>query len=346
MAEILDKTFLDLQGLTNYDDKLKQHLTDTATGTSNYVDVGLTLSGKHTSTGKYISGLTVDTTKLQTALNAKANKNIKTVSVKNSSNTVKGSVTVKTLDDTIVLKDGANISMTADDASKTITIAASMNFSSLDSTVSDDGTYVGVQVVETDGKLTSVSVDEAKLSNKISTLDGAINKINQTLVGGVHFIGVVTAIPTSASVTIDGKTVTAQKGDIVLYKYVNGEDSANPNSTQDTGLEFIYTGTAWEELGSPDKCSKWIDAVEATVSGISGKVTPLEANQVVAVKQTTTDSCGTDLTTGALPNDIDTNISHSATDRGYIYPLFRDKNKKGFVHIKAIPDASINALFA
>ena len=445
MAEILDKTFLDLNGLKTYDGKLKKHFDGTASSTgSELVKVGLTLDGDHTSTQKYISGLTVDTNALATALNGKATKNIGTITVKNGSskvadvvvdslndtitlaggtnvtlaadagtdtitinanmnfssldstvsddgtyvdiditetdgkltsvdiddtklvNTINGlpkknigTITVKngsskvadvvvdSLNDTITLAGGTNVTLAADAGTDTITINANMNFSSLDSTVSDDGTYVDIDITETDGKLTSVDIDETKLGNTITQITSAIESINNTLVGGVNFIGVVTAIPTTSSVTIDGKPVTAKTGDIVLYKYTGGEDSANPNSAQDTGLEFIYTGTAWEELGSPDKCSKLIDAVETTVSGLSTKVTSLETNQVLAVKQTTnSDSCGTDLASGKLSATIDTAISNSTVERGYILPVLRDLDKKAFVHIKAIPDAQINALFA
>lgn len=354
MADILNKTFLDLDGLTLYDGKLKDHLSGTANSNSDLVSVQLTLNGDHTSAENYISELSVDTTALVTELNKKATKNIKTVSIKNASNGAKGKVEVDQLDDTITLKEGANISLTADEANDTITIAANMNFTSLDATVSDSGTYVDVEIVEADGKLTSVEIDDTKLGTAIGGLEDdidelstAIENINKTLVGGVNFIGVVTAIPESSTVTVDEKSVTAKTGDIVLYKYVGDENTANPNSAKDTGLEFIYTGTDWEELGSPDKCSKMIDELESTVSGVSNRVTSLETNQVLAVRQTTSsDSCGTDLSSGKLSTAIDTTISNSDAEPGYIFPVLRDLDKKAFVHIKAIPDAKINALFA
>lgn len=347
MAEILNKTFLDLEGLTLYDDKLKDHLSDTANSTgSDLVSVGLTLDGDHASGASYISGLSVDTSALAAELNNKATKNIETITVKNGNNKV-ADVIVDKVDDTITLVGGTNINLAADAGTDTITINANMDFTPLDSSVSDSGTYVDVEIVEADGKLTTVEVDDTKLVTAINGLTDAIGNINNTLVGGVNFIGVVTSIPTSSTVTIEGKPVTAKTGDIVLYKYTGGEDSANPNSAQDTGLEFIYTGTAWEELGSPDKCSKMIDAVESTVSGLSTKVTSLENNQVLAVRQTTnSDSCGTDLTSGRLSATIDTTISNSDVEPGYIFPVLKDLDKKAFVHIKAIPDAKINALFA
>lgn len=344
MAEITNKTFLDLTGLELYDGKLKSHLSATATSTnSDLVSATLTLDGNHASTGKYISELTVDTTALVNELNKKATKNIGTITVKNN-NTKVADVIVDSLNDTITLVGGTNVTLSASDSDDTITIAANMDFTSLDSTVSDDGTYVGVEITETDGKLTGVELDDTKLVTAINGLSSAIETINNTLVGGVNFIGVVTSIPVSNTVTIDGKSVTAKTGDIVLYKYKSSENIGNP---QDTGLEFIYTGSAWEELGSPDKCSKMIDEIESTVSGLSDKVTSLETNQVLAVSQTTaSDSCSPDLSAGKLSSTIDKTISNSDTEPGYIFPVLKDMDNKAFVHIKAIPDAKINALFA
>lgn len=353
MAEILNKTFLDLEGLTLYDGKLKDHLSDIANSTgSELVSVQLELDGDHTSDGDYISQLVVDTSNLVTELNKKAEKNIGTITVKNGANKV-ADVIVDTLDDTITIVGGTNVSLSASDSADSITINANMDFTTLDSTVSDDAEYVSIEITETDGKLTSIELDDTKLGTAIDGLDTAISglttaieNINKTLVGGVNFIGVVTSIPTSGTVTVDGKQVTAKTGDIVLYKYINEEDSADPQSEQDTGLEFIYTGTAWEELGSPDKCSKMIDAVESNVSAVSDRVTSLENNQVLAVRQTTnSDSCGTDLTSGKLSATIDTTISNSDVERGYIFPVLRDLDKKSFVHIKAISNESINKLF-
>ena len=89
MAEITNKTFLDLTGLELYDGKLKSHLSATATSTnSDLVSATLTLDGNHASTGKYISELIVDTTALVTELNKKATKNIGTITVKNDNTKV------------------------------------------------------------------------------------------------------------------------------------------------------------------------------------------------------------------------------------------------------------------
>ena len=57
------------------------------------------------------------------------------------------------------------------------------------------------------------------------------------LTGAMHLIGTTTTEltdgDTTASVTIDGQTITPQAGDVVLY----------------TGKEFVWDGTSWELLG-------------------------------------------------------------------------------------------------
>ena len=101
MADILSKTFLDLDGLTLYDGKLKDHLSGTADSTgSDLVSVELTLNGDHASSGNYISELAVDTSALSTELGKKAEKNIGTITVKNGTTKV-AYVTVDSLNDTI-----------------------------------------------------------------------------------------------------------------------------------------------------------------------------------------------------------------------------------------------------
>jgi hypothetical protein len=71
------------------------------------------------------------------------------------------------------------------------------------------------------------------LSTQVETNKTDIASLKTSVAGGVHFIGTTSAEPTSASVTVNGKAHTATAGDVVIY------DSK----------EYIYTGTAWEQLG-------------------------------------------------------------------------------------------------
>ena len=78
--------------------------------------------------------------------------------------------------------------------------------------------------------------DVSELTTQVNTNKSDIESLKTAVAGGVHFVGVVTAAPTTASVTVNGSnTHTAAAGDVVLWAA--------------EGREYIYTGSAWEELG-------------------------------------------------------------------------------------------------
>ena len=76
---------------------------------------------------------------------------------------------------------------------------------------------------------------DAKLG-RVGVLEQKIGK----LTNATSWIGVVTAKPTSATVTVNGESVTCVAGDIVTV--VN-------DKAEETGLEYIFDGTNWVELG-------------------------------------------------------------------------------------------------
>ena len=92
------------------------------------------------------------------------------------------------------------------------------------------------------------------LPEKIEEVEGKIATINSEIAGGVHFIGTVTAKPDTSSVLVtkDGttKTVTAEAGDIVVWSAES--------------LEYIYTGSDWEELGDPSGLGAIVEALDYT----------------------------------------------------------------------------------
>lgn len=78
--------------------------------------------------------------------------------------------------------------------------------------------------------------DKGGINAQVETNKQDIATIKQAIAGGVHFRGTVTAKPTSALVTVNGSIdITAEAGDVVIWA--------------DKGLEYIYTGSVWEELG-------------------------------------------------------------------------------------------------
>ena len=81
-----------------------------------------------------------------------------------------GSTTIEadTATDTLTLVAGSNVTLTPDATNDKVTIAANMDFSSLDATKGGNGTYVGVTVTQTDGKITSVTVDDSAIDNLLT----------------------------------------------------------------------------------------------------------------------------------------------------------------------------------
>ena len=92
-------------------------------------------------------------------------------------------------------------------------------------------------LLDTYGDIVTYNV-EATLSdgNKIPTgaaVTAAINTAVADLAGAMHFEGVSTTDPATGTVTINGEVLTPAKGDVVLFGV----------------KEFVYDGSAWQELG-------------------------------------------------------------------------------------------------
>ena len=115
----------------------------------------------------------------------------------------------------------------------------------------------------TDGEGNSVA--KVTLDAKLTAIDGEINSIRDSIAGGVHFIGIIPVADgedagldlNNATVIIDGKSITAEAGDVVI------------KGTQ----EYIYNGTAWEPLGDITR----IGAVESRVDDIEDIIAAMDA---------------------------------------------------------------------
>jgi hypothetical protein len=90
------------------------------------------------------------------------------------------------------------------------------------------------------------------INAQVNTNKSDIASLKNAVAGGVHFIGTVTAKPTAASVTVNGAStsITASAGDVVIWTA--------------EGIEYIYTGSAWEELGDVDR----IGALETKINNL------------------------------------------------------------------------------
>ena len=113
--------------------------------------------------------------------------------------------------------------------------------------------------------------DYTALEGRVDSCETDIASLKTSVAGGVHFIGTVTAKPTSASVKVNGSSTatTAVAGDIVLW-------SAE-------GIEYIYTGSAWEELGDVTR----LGDLETKVSGLKTTATNAVASTHKFVSQVT-----------------------------------------------------------
>jgi hypothetical protein len=114
----------------------------------------------------------------------------------------------------------------------------------------------------TDAKIVSVSASKVEVTPKsgdtgavmlperLDSIAGEIAGIKESIAGGVHFRGTVTDKPTSANVTVNGSTsaTTVIAGDVVIWA--------------DKGIEYIYTGSNWEELGDVTR----VGAIETTIA--------------------------------------------------------------------------------
>lgn len=127
------------------------------------------------------------------------------------------------------------------------------------------------KVSQTDGQvaasLGSLSFTDAYgASNPAATkkyVDGAVTNIIANLNGAMHFVGVSSTDPAPAEgvgkVTIEGKVYAGKSGDVVIYI----KDSVP--------VEFVFDGTAWQQLGNESIAQKLIDDLDATYAAQSGK---------------------------------------------------------------------------
>lgn len=122
------------------------------------------------------------------------------------------------------------------------------------------------KVSQTDGQVAasrgSLSFTDAYgASNPAATkkyVDDAVLNGVADLNGAMHFVGVSSTDPAS-KVTIDGEVYTGRSGDVVIYV----KDSVP--------VEFVFDGTAWQQLGNESIAQKLIDDLDATYTVQNGK---------------------------------------------------------------------------
>jgi hypothetical protein len=173
-----------------------------------------------------------------------------------------------------------------------------------DGNVTDDkiATVSASKVIYTKGDTDATTIT---LPEKIEEVEGKIADINTAIAGGVHFIGTTSTDVTtdankaSKNVTINSKTVAANQGDIVIYNT----------------REFIWTGSAWEELGDVTR----IGNLESKINNLDYNPTTLPAGAATDSKFVTkvTQTDGKIAVTYARP--IATDIAYASTGTDTVY---------------------------
>jgi hypothetical protein len=122
------------------------------------------------------------------------------------------------------------------------------------------GAATYASVFGTDGK--------GGINAQVNTNKADIANLKTAVAGGVHFRGTAKAAPTEATVTMsDDTTLTAAAGDVVIYD----------------GKEYIYTGSAWEQLGDVTR----IGNLETKINGLDVTTTNAVATTHKFVSQVT-----------------------------------------------------------
>lgn len=134
--------------------------------------------------------------------------------------------------------------------------------------------------------LSAIKIGNTTYDIKDATAREQIAEIISSITGGIHYRGVTTTEiedgSTTSSITINGETVTAVSGDLVIY-----ED-----------MEFIFDGTEWHEFGSTGslKSLAFKDTATGTInaadSGHTHSVTYVKTGNKHSVTQGTVSATG------------------------------------------------------
>ena len=111
----------------------------------------------------------------------------------------------------------------------------------------------------------------AQGDNGLVTGGAVYDAINTILSSAVKFVGITTTAltdgSTTSTVTIDGASHTAQRGDVVIYG----------------GKEFLWTGSKWQQMG--DEASWALKTITITGTGYLTGGGTLEANRTIDIAE-------------------------------------------------------------
>lgn len=100
----------------------------------------------------------------------------------------------------------------------------------------------------------SDAVNVKQLNDKVAAIGTVMN-----------FLGAVYTKPVSNSVTLtDGTEITADKGDVIVVSTVAADSTSNKDGN--AGKEFVWSGTAWIEIGNEGVAAD-LEALKTSLDG-------------------------------------------------------------------------------
>lgn len=151
-------------------------------------------------------------------------------------------------------KTGGNF--TGDVTIKNVAVATSEDISAAKTAIIGGATLTTLKAIED-----KHATDMSAINTKFDEVQGNVDSLTNVMT----FIGVTEAEPSSATITIGGKSYTADIGDVVIY--------------QTTGAEYVYTGSGvWEKFGEAG-------ADAAAIADLSNKI----ANNKLAIESNDAD---------------------------------------------------------
>lgn len=255
---------------TGYVDQKAAATLDSAKGTSNDSKDTITIYGAR----KYADAIN---TALDSRITTNANnlteldllvdgvsKEVK--NVKSTADTAKAAADQANSDLVTVKSTLTSVGQTASDAAS---LAATANATAASKTTLQEvkdyisnGNYTTTSAVNTaiENAVKSTKeysdTEDQKITSRIDTLENNIGNLSNIM----NFVGILTIDlsheATNNSITVDGKSHTAVKGDVVI-------DS--------TGEEFVFDGSKWQQIGN-------ITAEAAAISDLQGRMNTAESN--------------------------------------------------------------------
>lgn len=312
MADTNTNKFLDYAGLSLYDQKIKKYINDNDNVGYDTVKADSDTALSKRGTLKFAKGDNIVITGADTN-----SESVITISAVDEKTTLEGHYTPSGGDNKVT--NGGNnktINSIKVDAKGHITDISTTSIAFPVTSVSEGTSvenFVKLDVSSSSGDV-KVSINDANLKTKLTGVDNAISSIQGLIAGGVHFRGVVAALPASPFTGyVNGDIIIVAEKEYILNKpegqpgeWVELGDT-KPESQRLTNIEAAYIQTA-------------VDGIGTSVTLTDGTNTSAEGDKVLKV----------DLNIASSNERGGIQIGYSAN--GNNYPVQLD-NEKAYVNV-------------